>query len=379
MKRCGLMTHLETCVETKYGSESELIRVDTKSVSFSKLDSCYVFKKTIFTLVQAVTMERNVGLLSAFLLLSLSTVQGWNNEDKVLLKDIQAITLHRNRYTNARRASPIPQLQCTGGSAGCSAFVPEVVQCQSRGWDGFDIQWECKTDMDTSYRFGTVSVSCEGFDYPDDPYVLRGSCGLEYTLELTEAGRKRHGSSFGNGIFGSGFSAGKGSSEFNGVVVLVIFLVLAYGVYKMFLCRPQHPNQPYADGTDSSYGFSGQNTFGPSPPGFMGPPPPGFNPDVTGSSAGSTSSSGGFGFGNVFNQQRPTGSSGPGFWSGFGTGGALGYLFGNQNAQRSNSPFGNWGSTGNSSSMFGSTSTSNTKPPESSTRTASGFGGTKRR
>lgn len=67
--------------------------------------------------------------------------------------------------------------------------------------------------MDDSYRFGEIVVSCEGYDYPDDPYVLKGSCGvrslchrhklfvvnscmdpvqLEYKLELTEKGRQRH-------------------------------------------------------------------------------------------------------------------------------------------------------------------------------------------
>ena len=32
--------------------------------------------------------------------------------------------------------------------------------------------------MDNSYRFGKVEVYCEGYDYPDDPYILRGSCGV---------------------------------------------------------------------------------------------------------------------------------------------------------------------------------------------------------
>ncbi len=32
--------------------------------------------------------------------------------------------------------------------------------------------------MDNDYRFGRVEVSCEGYDYPEDPYVLRGSCGV---------------------------------------------------------------------------------------------------------------------------------------------------------------------------------------------------------
>jgi len=43
------------------------------------------------------------------------------------------------------------------------------------------------------YRLGSVSVACEGYDYPEDPYILAGSCGLEYTLELTQQGRDKRG------------------------------------------------------------------------------------------------------------------------------------------------------------------------------------------
>ena len=49
-------------------------------------------------------------------------------------------------------------------------------------------QWECKSDMDNLYRFGEIEVLCEGYDYPDDPYITKGSCGLEYTLEYTKEG-----------------------------------------------------------------------------------------------------------------------------------------------------------------------------------------------
>ena len=86
--------------------------------------------------------------------------------------------------TNGRRSSPVPQLKCVGGTAGCHAFQPKVVQCINRGSDGYDVQWECKTEMDSAYRFGQIQVSCEGYDYPDDPYVLRGSCGVHLLLLL---------------------------------------------------------------------------------------------------------------------------------------------------------------------------------------------------
>lgn len=32
--------------------------------------------------------------------------------------------------------------------------------------------------MDNAYRFGSVDVVCEGYDYPEDPYTLKGSCGV---------------------------------------------------------------------------------------------------------------------------------------------------------------------------------------------------------
>lgn len=59
-------------------------------------------------------------------------------------------------------------------------------------------QWECKTDMDNAYRFGRIEVSCEGYSHPSDPYILKGSCGLEYTLELTEEGRRNKQGSWGS-------------------------------------------------------------------------------------------------------------------------------------------------------------------------------------
>ena len=61
--------------------------------------------------------------------------------------------------------SPIPQMTCVGGDA-CRAFQPQTVQCRNMGSDGFDVQWKCEADMSTEYRFGTTTVSCEGYDSP---------------------------------------------------------------------------------------------------------------------------------------------------------------------------------------------------------------------
>lgn len=60
------------------------------------------------------------------------------------------------------------------------------------GWDGYDAQWECNADLDNDYKFGEVTVVCEGYDYPEDEYILRGSCALEYTLEYASGSNRSY-------------------------------------------------------------------------------------------------------------------------------------------------------------------------------------------
>uniref|UniRef100_A0A8C0FL29 Store-operated calcium entry-associated regulatory factor n=1 Tax=Bubo bubo TaxID=30461 RepID=A0A8C0FL29_BUBBB len=182
---------------------------------------------------------------------------------RVLLREVQALTLYRGQYTAFRRTAAVPQLQCTGGTAGCS-HVPEVVQCYNRGWDGYDVQWQCKADLEHIYRFGQIEVSCEGYDYPDDPYILRGSCSLLFRLELTEEGERKVKNS---GSFGSSYyQSRKNSSDSGaGVIVLIVLLVLAFGVYKLFLSN-QQPQQSFGD-SDGFTRPSWQSEQAP-PPGF---------------------------------------------------------------------------------------------------------------
>jgi hypothetical protein len=56
-----------------------------------------------------------------------------------------------------------------------------------------------------------VDVICEGYEYPDDPYILQGSCGLEYTLDYTKEGEARAKRSSSHDYYGSN-SGGGGSS-----------------------------------------------------------------------------------------------------------------------------------------------------------------------
>merc|ERR1712004_509460 len=138
------------------------------------------------------------------------------------LEDVQVLTLTRGAMTTGRRSSPVPQLACVGGS-GRGEEQPERVQCYNRGSDGRGVQWECKADMDNGLRFGQVEVVCEGYDHPDDPYILAGSCGLEYTLELTKEGREKR--TLGEVLDGEVLPQEDGEEEEEGLPVQLLALV----------------------------------------------------------------------------------------------------------------------------------------------------------
>ncbi|XP_028392213.1 store-operated calcium entry-associated regulatory factor-like isoform X1 [Dendronephthya gigantea] len=364
-----------------------------------------------------------------FLLLCINCLL-WNlkfvvGSDRVQIRNVEVLTLYQGKMTTGRRSTPVLQLRCSGGSAGCSAFVPQVVQCYNRGWDGYDAQWECKTDMDSKYRFGKIDVSCEGYDYPDDPYILRGSCGLEYTIELTEEGNaKKQGWSNYHGYdnYQGGYRKRYNSSSgFGELVMFIAIAVIFYMVFKTCTSNPHIDTEttaPPYNQDPNNMGRPGPSAppppYGPDPPGFKreytqghtAPPPyqePGYRNEYTQGAAGSTTT------GSATN-------SNAGFWTGAATGGLLGYLFGGRtrtgyhynpynnrgwggdwgggwgssyqySPRNSGGFFGNWfGGSGSyrpshnsyGFSSFGDSSSSSSSP-SSGSRTTSGMGGTSRR
>ncbi|GJE85682.1 hypothetical protein PsYK624_017610 [Phanerochaete sordida] len=99
---------------------------------------------------------------------------------RVRLDKIKSLTFYQDALTAARRTDPLPQLTCIGKA--CRLFTPEAVRCVNIGGEGTEVDWKCEADLPEALRFGRVQVSCEGYDRPGDPYVLKGSCALEYRL-----------------------------------------------------------------------------------------------------------------------------------------------------------------------------------------------------
>ena len=69
------------------------------------------------------------------------------------------------------------------------------MRCKSAGggYSEDDVQWTCSASLPEEFKLGSTEVMCEGFDSPDDPYVLKGSCGVEYRLMLTDRGEEKYG------------------------------------------------------------------------------------------------------------------------------------------------------------------------------------------
>lgn len=335
------------------------------------------------------TISTTTIIVLAATLLLISTnpcIAAWgfgSDPGKVLLKDVQVLTLRTGQMTTGRRSSPVSQLTCVGGSA-AGKFNPQVVQCYNRGWDGVDVQWECKSDMDNLYRFGTVEVVCEGYAYPDDPYILKGSCGLEYTLDYTKEGHDRDKRSSGNYDYGYGSNSyssygGQGSykshkwSGLGDLIVLGCVGIVLYALYKTCLSGGQEMG-------DRQYSSTGSDYPGGGNPGGGG----WFNPGGGGHNQGYNDA--GYDASCGAGQQRRHGTGGGGgFWSGMATGGLLGYMFGGGNRGYNgygnrgyNRGWGGWGGGGygGTGGGFGGGGGSS---GSSGTRSASGFGGTRRR
>lgn len=102
--------------------------------------------------------------------------------ERVLLKDVQVLTLRAGAFTTGRRNSPVQQLSCQNCNDDAARKAVDTIQCRNVGFDGRDVNWKCETEISKHYKLGRTEVSCEGYENPDDPYILAGSCAVEYHL-----------------------------------------------------------------------------------------------------------------------------------------------------------------------------------------------------
>lgn len=241
------------------------------------------------------------------------------------------------------------------------------MRCTNQGYDydEEDVQWTCTAEIPPEFKLGATDVICEGYRNADDKWVLKGSCGVEYRMLLTEAGERKFGKEDGDWYAGR-----TGVVSFIGTVLECLFLALFFGVMLWVfavivwaMLAPFFGSQGRRDaGAGQGLGRGdGGGGGGPPPPPYSPSPPP-YNPYDSYKSAE--------------RQQRWT----PGFWTGALGGGVAGYQMGRHadSGSRRDTSRGRSGGydpgEGSSRSPRFSSTTSTT-----ATTTSTGFGSTRRR
>ncbi|EON66514.1 hypothetical protein W97_05759 [Coniosporium apollinis CBS 100218] len=296
-----------------------------------------------------------------------------NPANSVLLSSIQSLTLRSNLKTTARRVSAIPQLKCIGGS-GKGLYEVDTMRCRNSGssYDDANIEWTCTASLPPEFKLGSTDVICEGYDSPDDPYILKGSCGVEYRLVLTEKGEEKYGRRGGSGWnWGSGNDEKHGETGVERTVSLLfwcLFIGVAIWMVWSAFIRPRMPGEGPAGGNRPGWGGGGADDNDP-------PPPYDYQPPRSNKSSWSS-------FAGRPQQQGWR----PGFWSGALGGAAAGYMAGNRGNQTrynrdSYNRTGSWGGGGGSSwnNGEGSSGGSSGSSASSTRYESTGFGSTSRR
>jgi hypothetical protein len=243
------------------------------------------------------------------------------------------------------------------------------MRCKNSGADynEEDVQWTCTASLPEEFKLGSTEVICEGYDSPDDPYVLKGSCGVEYRLVLTNKGAEKYPGKRPQHGHDEDWHGPKTTGE---KVATMLFWVLFGGVafwivYNMALnwmtgrgAGGARVNRPGWGGGGGGGGWGGNDTDNDPPPPY----------DYQAPKQGP-----GYGTNQPTNQGWR-----PGFWSGALGGAAAGYGAGRM-GNRGNNTGSGWGyNNGEGSSR--SSSGSSSSPSFSSTRHEStGFGSTSRR
>ncbi|KAL9112694.1 MAG: hypothetical protein Q9227_002997 [Pyrenula ochraceoflavens] len=281
-------------------------------------------------------------LLCLVLSSSLTLAARKTNPDKipknaVLLSNIETLTLRSGKQTAHRRVSSVPQTNCVGPSNVCALYTVDVLRCKNEGadYDPDNVQWTCTASLPAEFKLGGTDVTCEGYESSEDPFVLKGSCGVEYRLLLTEKGEEKYGRKKGGGGGGGGgggeplltSSSGKWETVFVKSLFWMLFIGILIMIIRGIIRGVGELGQTTNRGGSSWGGGGGGGGDGhddPPPPYDWQPPrKPRSRPASTSTSSGRRTS-----------QHRYQ----PGFWTGAAGGAAAGYAAGNYAARRNPSP-----------------------------------------
>lgn len=325
-----------------------------------------------------------LNLFLTFLLFTLTTAKKVTNpknppRNAILLSKVESLTFRSGRMTTNRRVPAVPQMSCIGPPSVCDLYTIPAMRCTNEGsdYEKENIQWACRADLPEEFKLGSTDVACEGYESADDPYVLKGSCGVEYRMLLTQKGEDR----FGRIDDGPHGGHVEDSGPVAKVVVFAIFGFVLFIILSGLLraCRRNPPRLGGGGGAggppwSGGGGGGGDDDVDDPPPPYDAPgygqPPKKSRPNNTNTRTGSGSSSG------SGSQQQ---GWRPGPWTAGLAGAGLGYALGRgQNRTQPSQPARRGGFFGDGG---GPSSPRPSSPPtfSSSRHSSTGFGGTSRR
>lgn len=124
-------------------------------------------------------------------------------DDRVYLPGVAALVFTAGALTRPRRGAPRTELSCVGGDAAGDADVQPVhVDCVNGGVSprdgggaegaGLTVDWRCAAVPERrEVKLQAWEVHCEGFSFPLDVFVVKGSCYLEYELSYRSGVAKK--------------------------------------------------------------------------------------------------------------------------------------------------------------------------------------------
>ena len=237
------------------------------------------------------------------------------------------------------------------------------------------------------FKLGGTDVTCEGWENDADPYILKGSCGVEYRLILSEMGQKKFDNgekvSYDQGWRSEGPGADSGDTGdvlsrrrsggtldrlMSGLFWLAFVAVLCYAAYSHWNSRGRRGGGARRGGRGGGGGYDGDDR-----PDDPNDPPPAYQPPRTPKSEYASSPK------KTRASPRSGGgqSGNSGFLSGAATGGAAGAAAGWFAGRRS------MGTQGGNRDRGEGSSQSPPSGPSSSYSSdryeSTGFGGTRNR
>ena len=315
-----------------------------------------------------------------FLILAFTTttpmlISARKSPQSLLLSDVKTLTLRKDLKTSHNRVPAVPQLKCIGGTAK-GLYEIDVLRCKNAGssYGDEDVQWTCTASLPPEFKLGGTDVICEGFASSEDPYVLKGSCGVEYRLMLTKLGEEKYGRK-GKDMWAGYDGRSKGGDWAAAIFWLIFIAVVAWMIYAALIRDSPGRRPPGAAPNHWSGGGGGGDNDDPPPPYEYRPSPKAKATSSRAPRAAPAQAQGGWR---------------PGFWSGALGGAAAGYMAGNRGQSQRPRDQSTWNlngvngrGNGEGSSMFAGTRSSGSSSSSSSygtsTHESSGFGGTSRR